>query len=300
MPDTEILKLTRYVNTTAGLTATPVILFADALSPAVRNRALRLNADDVYANNFDPNNVMFRIDSLRRFKAVIQNAKEPIQPQKNEEESLKHKMSAVILMLLNMAGALVAIVLAAPVIFIAAILIKLESRGPVFYVSKRVGRNYKIFNFYKLRTMRVGADAELATIKHLNQYAKSGDGTENMFIKIENDPRVTAVGRFLRKTSIDELPQIFHVLKGEMAFVGNRPLPLYEAETLTRDYCAYRFIAPAGITGKWQIMQRGKKEVTAEGRIQLDVEQAKEAHNILMVIKTMFLTIPALFQKADV
>tara|TARA_Y100000782_G_scaffold87782_1_gene95563 strand:+ start:5556 stop:6758 length:1203 start_codon:yes stop_codon:yes gene_type:complete len=119
------------------------------------------------------------------------------------------------------------------------------------------------------------------------------------FIKIKNDPRITKVGKFIRNTSIDELPQLFNVLIGDMSIVGNRPLPLYEAEKLTTDRFSLRFIAPAGITGLWQVTKRGKGEMSEEERMQLDNDYANNFsiwQDILIILKT----IPALLQKEDV
>lgn len=236
-------------------------------------------------------------------------------------------------------GVLVAL---SPILLLIIIIMKLESKGPVFYYSLRVGTGYRIFKFYKLRSMYVNADQRLKDLKHLNQYKgkEAADeqieisslcdhcvrnGTpcqqllyadnnswceknyintrrslrENAFIKIKNDPRVTRVGKILRNTSIDELPQLWNVVKGDMSIVGNRPLPLYEAEKLTTDKYALRFRAPAGITGLWQVEKRGKGEMSSEERMMLDNAYAQN-HSFSNDIKLILKTIPALFQKESV
>lgn len=120
------------------------------------------------------------------------------------------------------------------------------------------------------------------------------------FIKIIDDPRVTKIGNFIRNTSIDELPQLFNVLKGDMSIVGNRPLPLYEAELLTSDDWSERFLGPAGITGLWQVELRGRKGVMSnDERKSLDNEYAK-TYSFWGDIKLIFRTIPALLQKENV
>lgn len=227
-----------------------------------------------------------------------------------------------------------------PLLLVVIIALKLESRGPIYYVSKRVGTGYKVFDFYKFRSMYVDADSRLKDMKHLNQYANQAneensletklkkeyeslaesptliykDGTPmseeeylelkkkqaaGTFIKIKDDPRVTKVGAFIRNASIDELPQLINVLKGDMSIVGNRPLPLYEAEQLTSDDWGERFLAPAGITGLWQVEKRGKGEMSEEERKALDNKYAKNFsfwNDIRLILKT----IPALFQKENV
>lgn len=235
-----------------------------------------------------------------------------------------------------------ALLLLAPFLLVLAALIKLESRGPVFYYSYRVGAGYKIFKFWKLRSMCSGADQLLDSIKNLNQYQTEAAATEPetaftglcascaaagsrcqqqlvnergqliceqqyrdqqkapAFIKIANDPRVTRLGRFLRNTSIDELPQLYNVLRGDMSLVGNRPLPLYEAEKLLTDAHSWRFIAPAGITGLWQVTRRGKGgNMSEEERKALDVEYAR-GFSMKKDLEIILKTIPALFQKENV
>ncbi len=126
---------------------------------------------------------------------------------------------------------------------------------------------------------------------------------ESAFIKIKDDPRITPIGKFIRNTSIDELPQLWNVIIGDMSIVGNRPLPVYEFNELTSNEAAGRFIAPAGITGKWQVEKRGKGEMSEEERLQLDNDYAKEAEKSGLLwydIKLILKTIPALFQKENV
>ena len=237
-----------------------------------------------------------------------------------------------------------ALVLLSPLLLVVATLVRLESKGPVFYFSYRVGTGYKVFKFWKFRSMRPDAEKLLASMKSLNQYAvvpaaapaavaglcaacalggtgrcqsmlfndtgaaicekqywldKKAQG-DAAFVKIANDPRITRVGHFIRNTSIDELPQLWNVLRGDMAIVGNRPLPLYEAEKLMTDQFAARFIAPAGITGLWQVMKRGKGGEMSEAERKALDNQYAEHHSLRKDLEILLRTIPALFQKENV
>lgn len=130
--------------------------------------------------------------------------------------------------------------------------------------------------------------------------SKSKKKKENAFVKIEKDPRITRVGQFIRKYSLDELPQLLNVIKGDMSIVGNRPLPLYEAELLTQDQSIERFIAPAGLTGLWQVEKRGGAgKLSAEERKQLDIYYARR-YSLWLDIKIIFRTFTAFIQKEDV
>lgn len=193
--------------------------------------------------------------------------------------------------------ALIAIILCLPIFILVAIAIKVESRGPIFYNALRAGKGYKVFRFFKFRTMEVNADKRVAELKKLNQYGQTGDGPN--FFKVKNDPRITKVGAFLRNSSIDELPQLFNVLIGDMSFVGNRPLPLYEAISLTTDEWAERFMAPAGITGLWQISRRGKEDMSPTERISLDINYARN-RSLAGDMKILLKTPTVLIQKANV
>ena len=252
---------------------------------------------------------------------------------------------------------LLGIIILSPVFIITAIAIRLESKGPILYKSKRVGTNYTIFDFLKFRSMYVDAEDRLKELsKDHNQYAAGeetdepkttitaplgdqaelemmGTGMEsemmisdeeimlvgddfvvaesdfakkkeeeinNAFVKIENDPRVTKVGRFIRKYSIDELPQLFNILKGDMSIVGNRPLPLYEAEKLTADSSIDRFMAPAGLTGLWQVEERGRGgNMSAEERKQLDITYG-QTYSFLLDMKIILRTLTSFVQKGNV
>ena len=252
---------------------------------------------------------------------------------------------------------LLGIIVLSPVFIITAIAIRLESKGPVLFKSKRVGTNYTIFDFLKFRSMYANADKQLKELsKSQNQYInhpdespkiptlsigseealenglvddnmgaemlisddevmlvgddfvvsegdfnkKKNEEIQNAFVKIENDPRVTKVGAFIRKYSIDELPQLFNILRGDMSIVGNRPLPLYEAERLTADDCIDRFMAPAGLTGLWQVEERGKGgDMSAEERKQLDIRYG-QTYNFSLDMKIIFRTLTAFVQKENV
>lgn len=131
-------------------------------------------------------------------------------------------------------------------------------------------------------------------------HKKKSQEQQNTFIKIENDPRVTRVGHFIRKYSIDELPQLINVLMGDMSIVGNRPLPLYEAELLTSDTYIERFMAPAGLTGLWQVEKRGGAgKMSAEERKQLDIKYARD-FSFWLDMKILLKTVTAFVQKENV
>jgi lipopolysaccharide/colanic/teichoic acid biosynthesis glycosyltransferase len=123
--------------------------------------------------------------------------------------------------------------------------------------------------------------------------------SKSVFFKFKDDPRITKVGKFLRNTSLDEIPQLINILRGEMSLVGNRPLPLYEAEKLTTDQAALRFMAPAGVTGLWQVTKRGRGDMSEEERINLDKEYALNG-SFINDVKLMIKTIPALLQNENV
>jgi lipopolysaccharide/colanic/teichoic acid biosynthesis glycosyltransferase len=150
----------------------------------------------------------------------------------------------------------IAILLLSPVFLLIAVLISLESRGTVFYISERAGLGYKIFRLYQFRTMAAGADKEVQPLFHAGRYGSAGKNGLLLFNE-SNNPGITRIGSFLRNTSLDELPRLFNVFVGDMSLVGKRPLPLCEAVALTTDEHAARFMEPVGFTGMWRA---GKRE----------------------------------------
>ena len=158
---------------------------------------------------------------------------------------------------------LILIALISPGLLIVAILIKLSSTGPVLFIQSRIGRNKRRFNIYKFRTMVVDAEKQMSKIEHLNEV------TGPVF-KIKNDPRIIPFGRFLRRTSIDELPQLFNVLKGDMSLVGPRPLPVRDYEGFDKDWQRRRFSVKPGITCLWQV--QGRTSIPFEKWMELDLE----------------------------
>ena len=240
-----------------------------------------------------------KLHSKIRFIRKIKDAENIKRLQQNIRQSpdFKSLNDGLLKRSFDIAITAVILLLLSPIFFLIALAIRLESKGPVFYISKRAGRGYRVFNFYKFRTMEVDADKKIEQLSHLNQY----NGAENgpVFFKVSNDPRITKVGAFLRNTSMDELPQLFNVLLGDMSLVGNRPLPLYEAATLTTDVWAERFMAPAGITGLWQIKKRGQEDMSVEERIGLDIAYANR-NNFMYDLWIMANTPTALIQKSSV
>lgn len=190
-----------------------------------------------------------------------------------------------------------ALILLSPLFLMIATCVKLGSKGPAIYSSPRAGQGFRIFKFYKFRTMVADADKKVAELAAQNQYANVENGPN--FFKVKDDPRITKCGKFLRNSSLDELPQLFNVFIGDMSIVGNRPLPLYEAVSLTTDEWAERFMAPAGITGLWQVSKRGSEEMSTAERVSLDIDYAR-TRSLGGDFKIMLKTPTALLQKTNV
>lgn len=151
----------------------------------------------------------------------------------------------------------------APIFIVAAIAVKVDSRGPVFFCQERMGHNKRRFTMIKFRTMSIDAESRIDEIAHLNE--KDGP-----IFKIKNDPRVTRVGRFLRKFSIDELPQLINVLIGDMSLVGPRPLSIRDALAMEQSWQKRRFSVKPGMTCLWQIS--GRSNLDFDQWVELDLE----------------------------
>ncbi len=157
-------------------------------------------------------------------------------------------MYFVIKKIIDLLGSIIGLILLSPILIITAIAIKLDSKGPVFFIQERVGKNEQAFNMYKFRSMVIDAEEKLYKLKDKNEMS-------GPMFKMKDDPRITKIGRFIRKTSIDELPQLFNVLKGEMSLVGPRPNLPREVIKFT-DYQKNKFLAKPGLTCYWQVMGR--------------------------------------------
>ncbi|MDO9027331.1 MAG: sugar transferase [Candidatus Roizmanbacteria bacterium] len=178
------------------------------------------------------------------------------------------------------------IIATSPLMAVAAIAIKLSSPGPVLFTQDRVGYNKRIFNLFKFRTMVVGAEKLQGELKEQNEM----DGP---VFKIKNDPRISTVGRWLRKWSIDELPQLFNVIKGDMSLVGPRPLPVRDYSGFRKDWQRRRFSVLPGITCTWQI--NGRNDISFEDWMKMDMEYI-DNWKLSRDLKILFKTIPAVIK----
>lgn len=308
-----------------------VILISQVITPGLCQEALRAGVVDIFPTEFNEADIRMRFDYLIRKKAYF-NA-HPFTPETTwliQTPFWKRTIDVV--------ASVSALTILSPVMIIATLLIRLDSPGPILYKSRRVGAGYRIFEMYKFRSMRTDADKLLSSLSDQNIYNSKKEpvdyqsvcedcqraGTEctqrlflmgqplcekqyirskkkAAFTKFRDDPRVTRLGRFLRNSSIDELPQLINILKGDMSLVGNRPLPLYEAEKLTKTGYIQRFAAPAGLTGLWQVMKRAKGQpaMSDHERIQLDIQYAQSL-SFKTDVLIMFKTFVAIWQKENV
>ena len=307
----------------------PIILLSDRESIDLTDNLMRGHVVDVFPFNYSVKALQTRLNYFVQKKEYLEADRTPYKPTRIRMPVGKR--------IFDIAVSFTALFFISPLLLIVSILVRLDSKGPIFYRSKRVGMGYRIFDMYKFRTMRTDADKMLSSMASLNMYntAVVEDPDDDRceacqlagiacqrplfldneqvcedlyhktqkakatFSKFKEDPRVTKLGKFLRNTSIDELPQLFNILRGDMSFVGNRPLPPYEAEKLTATAYARRFAAPAGLTGLWQVTKRGKSKVSDQERIQLDVLYAKK-YSFKTDLLIMLQTVKAVFQKENV
>lgn len=186
--------------------------------------------------------------------------------------------------LIDLIGSICGVILLSPIIILTALLIKIDSKGPVVFAQERVGLNEKNFKMYKFRSMVV--NAEKLKDELLNKNEMSGP----MF-KMKDDPRVTKIGKFIRKTSIDELPQLINVLKGDMSLVGPRPNLPKEVNRF-EPWMKEKFNVKPGLTCYWQVM--GRNDIDFEEWMRLDIRYVRE-RNILIDLKLIFKTFWVLF-----
>ena len=329
-----------------------IVLITDEMTPEERDVYIKCGINDTIHQGATVTELNKKILFISERETVLFNEEAPRYGMLKFKIPLWKRLFDIIFSCL-------AIILLSPIFILTAIAIRLESKGPILFKSKRVGTNYAIFEFLKFRSMYVDAEQRLKELsKEHNQYADAAEepveekkttitaplgsiaeanmlnmgmesdmmisdeeimlvgddfvvaesdfnkqkeeDNKNPFVKIENDPRVTKVGRFIRKYSIDELPQLFNILKGDMSVVGNRPLPLYEAEKLTADSSIDRFMAPAGLTGLWQVEERGKGGMmSSEERKQLDIKYG-QTYSFALDMKIIFRTLTAFIQKENV
>lgn len=183
---------------------------------------------------------------------------------------------------------LLGLVVLSVVFVITALAIALEDGGPVFYAQKRIGKDEKEFKIYKFRSMYKNAEA-------IHESLREEYGCEDISFKPQNDPRVTKVGRIIRKFNIDELPQLINIIKGDMSLVGPRPLPVYEYVDEQKQYgqrYIKRYSVPQGLTCIWQISNRAS--VDFEKRMQMDVEYAEKSGvwmDFKLIVKTFLFTV---------
>lgn len=205
------------------------------------------------------------------------NSKQIKMSKKSKADSLSY---VAIKRVIDIAGSLVGIVLLSPIFLTTAAAIAIEDNGPIIYKQKRIGKDEKIFWMYKFRSMYKNADKIHNALKEEYQ-------SEEISFKLKDDPRITRVGKIIRRLSIDELPQLINILKGEMSIVGPRPLPDYEYEDIKGKYTE-RYKVPQGLTCYWQVS--GRSNIDFEKRMEMDKQYAKDA-NLLLDIKLILKTI---------
>lgn len=318
--DQETLLALQVLNQNLIQSPTVIFVIGDVSNASVW---IKNGAHDVFPPDFTPSSL------VARFNFIYEHFEQLSAGNRSDDRITSFRLP-LWKRVFDIAFSLAVLLILLPFFLLIALAIRIESKGKVYYIAPRVGTGYRIFGFIKFRSMYLNADTKVDTLMNDNQYvvreaksdqynnespllisddglvqediykAKKSRKRDNAFFKVANDPRITKVGRLIRNTSIDELPQFINVLKGDMSIVGNRPLPLYEAELLTTDQWSKRFSAPAGITGLWQITKRGgANKMSADERKQLDVEYA-ENFSFWYDLRIILKTIPAMLQHENV
>ena len=186
--------------------------------------------------------------------------------------------------LIDLFGSVIGLIVLSPIILIVSLLIKFESKGPVIFSQDRIGKDGKVFKMYKFRSMVVNAEELKEKLKEQNEMS-------GPMFKMKEDPRVTKVGKFIRKTSIDELPQLINIVKGDMSLVGPRPSLPKEVKQF-EDWMMERLEVKPGLTCYWQVS--GRNNIDFEDWMKLDIKYVRE-RNTLTDIKLIFITVFVLF-----
>lgn len=209
----------------------------------------------------------------------------PLLGSRNESPTWKNELYAnYFKRALDIALSILLLPIALPLLAFIYCLIKIDSNGPVLFKSERVGKDGKIFNIYKVRTMVVNAEEKLTELLKSDPHLKREWEIDH---KLRNDPRVTRIGKFIRTLSLDELPQLWNVIKGEMSFVGPRPIVEAEVPKYGNHFRIYKSVKP-GITGLWQVS--GRNDISYEARVNFDrhyVEKMSFAQDLLIIGKTI-------------
>ena len=192
--------------------------------------------------------------------------------------------------MLDLSAALLCLIVLCPLLLTVGVLIRLNTPGPALFRQTRLGKDRRTFVLYKFRTMYTGCsdDAHREYVRKLLTEDQPPDGGRNGVFKLDGDDRITPIGRLIRRTSIDELPQLLNVIRGDMSLVGPRPALAWEADMFDAVYFA-RFAVPPGLTGLWQVS--GRNSLTMRQGLELDLEYVR-SHSLALDLKILFKTVP--------
>jgi lipopolysaccharide/colanic/teichoic acid biosynthesis glycosyltransferase len=274
----------------------PFIILDDIKDQETIDKALQLKIDDVYTKPVVAETLISRILFLKKIKPVSDaGTVSGTTPEKYQLTFFKRTIDLLL--------ASIGLLLISPLLLLICIAIKIESKGKVYSISKRVGTGYRVFDCYNLRSRYSNPDKRFHELSHLNQYLKEAHPAYADKVA-ENDPRLTKVGYIIHKTGIDRWTQLINVIKGDLSIVGNRPILLYEAEMLTISDWHDRFGGPAGLTGLWKIKShKSYKSLASEDRKRLDnkyADIAKRKYPFWKDLLIILRTVPAIFQKKNV